>query len=98
MDNSSIVARCAELPLPGGPASRPPTAASVWSSEGDPRWTKQRTSMPDRSAPKQTPVWRVVAVLCLAGTTVSLQQTMVIPLLPGFQELMHISTDNVSWL
>ncbi len=27
-----------------------------------------------------------------------LQQTMVIPLLPGFQELMHISTDNVSWL
>ena len=44
------------------------------------------------------PIWRVVAVLCLAGTTVSLQQTMVIPLLPGFQELMHISTDNVSWL
>ena len=54
--------------------------------------------MADRSAPKQMPIWRVVAVLCLAGTTVSLQQTMVIPLLPGFQELLHISTDNVSWL
>ena len=54
--------------------------------------------MADRTEPKQMPIWRVVAVLCLAGTTVSLQQTMVIPLLPGFQELMHISTDNVSWL
>jgi MFS family permease len=54
--------------------------------------------MAERGAPKQLPIWRVVAVLCLAGTTVSLQQTMVIPLLPGFQELLHISTDDVSWL
>ena len=40
----------------------------------------------------------VVAVLCLAGTTVSLQQTLVVALLPGFAELFAISPDDVSWL
>ena len=51
------------------------------------------------SAARRTPrsTGAVIAVLCLAGTTVSLQQTMVIPLLPGSQ-LFALSTDDVSWL
>lgn len=40
----------------------------------------------------------VVAVLCLAGTTVSLQQTLVVALLPSFAQLFAISSDDVSWL
>jgi predicted MFS family arabinose efflux permease len=44
------------------------------------------------------PTWLVIAVLSLAGTTVSLQQTMVVPLLPSFQELLGVSADDVSWL
>jgi MFS family permease len=40
----------------------------------------------------------VIAVLSLAGTTVSLQQTMVVPLLPSFQELLDVTADDVSWL
>ena len=40
----------------------------------------------------------VVAVLCLAGTTVSLQQTLVVALLPTFAQLFAISPDDVSWL
>ncbi len=40
--------------------------------------------MADRTAPRQMPTGAIIAVLCLAGTTVSLQQTMVVPLLPGF--------------
>jgi hypothetical protein len=41
--------------------------------------------------------WSVIAVLTLAETTVSLQQTMVVPLLPGSQRLLDVSTGNVSW-
>lgn len=33
------------------------------------------------AVPKPVPTWAVITVLSLAGTTVSLQQTMVIPLL-----------------
>jgi MFS family permease len=51
-----------------------------------------------RETAKELPTWAVIAVLSLAGTTVSLQQTMVVPLLPGFQHLLHVSTDNISWL
>ena len=40
----------------------------------------------------------VIAVLCLAGTTVSLQQTLVVALLPSFAELLSISSDDASWL
>ena len=49
-------------------------------------------------APRRMPIGLIIAVLCLAGTTVSLQQTMVIPLLPGFATLFGLSTDDVSWL
>ena len=38
----------------------------------------------------------VIGVLCLAGTTVSLQQTLVVALLPSFAELFAISTDDAS--
>jgi MFS family permease len=50
------------------------------------------------AAPKPVPTWAVITVLSLAGTTVSLQQTMVIPLLPGFQRLLQVSADDISWL
>jgi MFS family permease len=51
-----------------------------------------------RAATRQLPTWAVIAVLSLAGTTVSLQQTMVVPLLPAFQRLLHVSADDISWL
>ena len=51
-----------------------------------------------RAARRPAPTWSVITVLSLAGTTVSLQQTMVVPLLPGFQRLLGVSADNVSWL
>ena len=50
------------------------------------------------AAPKPVPTWAVITVLSLAGTTVSLQQTMVIPLLPAFQQLLQVSADDISWL
>lgn len=52
--------------------------------------------MPSGRRPPSTRA--VVAVLCLAGTTVSLQQTLVVALLPSFAELLSISADDASWL
>jgi MFS family permease len=54
--------------------------------------------MAPRRPRKNFPTWAVILVLSLAGTTVSLQQTMVVPLLPGFQRLLGVSADNISWL
>jgi MFS family permease len=55
--------------------------------------------MPETAAArKRMPIWAVIAVLCLSGTTVSLQQTMVVPLLPAFQELLGVTADDASWL
>ncbi|WP_018156118.1 MFS transporter [Demetria terragena] len=48
-----------------------------------------------RSRPS-TPL--VVAVLSICGTVVSLQQTLVIPMLPMFPELLNTSADTASWL
>lgn len=42
--------------------------------------------------------WIVVATLALTGTVVSLQQTLVLPLLPDLPELLGTTADNVSWL
>lgn len=53
--------------------------------------------MPTSDRPRR-PTWAVVVVLCLAGTTVSLQQTLVVALLPSFAELFAISADDASWL
>lgn len=40
----------------------------------------------------------IVLVLALCGTAVSLMQTLVVPLLPDFPELLDTSADNASWL
>ncbi len=56
--------------------------------------------MPSHSAKTATrrPTGLIIAILCLSGTVVSLQQTMVIPLLPDFPKILNTSPDNVSWL
>ena len=48
------------------------------------------------AAPKRTSL--VIAILCLAGTVVALQQTMVVPLLPDFPKILNTSPENTSWL
>ncbi|ALE06342.1 MFS transporter [Arthrobacter sp. ERGS1:01] len=56
---------------------------------------------PAASSRKQAPPKRtslVVTILCLAGTVVALQQTMVVPLLPDFPKILGTSPDNASWL
>ncbi|WP_137724470.1 MFS transporter [Prescottella subtropica] len=40
----------------------------------------------------------VTAVLCLCGTLVSLQQTLVVPLLPELGPILGVGTDNAFWL
>lgn len=40
----------------------------------------------------------VVATLAMCGTVVSLQQTLVLPLLPDFPRLLNTTVDNASWL
>lgn len=40
----------------------------------------------------------IVAVLAITGCIVSLQQTLVVPVLPEFPALLHTSSDNASWL
>ncbi|MBO8759735.1 MFS transporter, partial [Staphylococcus aureus] len=40
----------------------------------------------------------IVTILCLAGTVVALQQTLMVPLLPDFPKILHTSPDDVSWL
>lgn len=40
----------------------------------------------------------VIAVLSICGTVVSLQQTLVVPLLPDFPRLLDTTLDNASWL
>ncbi|MDQ0279359.1 MFS family permease [Arthrobacter silviterrae] len=49
-----------------------------------------------KAAPKRTSL--VVTILCLAGTVVALQQTMVVPLLPDFPKILNTSADNAAWL
>ncbi len=40
----------------------------------------------------------MTAVLCLCGTLVSLQQTLVVPLLPDLRHILDVSADNAFWL
>jgi MFS family permease len=40
----------------------------------------------------------LVPVLCLCGTTVTLQQATVVPLLPDLPRLLGISVDDASWI
>ena len=53
-------------------------------------------STPERKAP--LPTRTIVVVLALCGTLVSLQQTLVLPLLPDFPEILDTTSDNASWL
>jgi MFS family permease len=55
------------------------------------------------TAPEATPAAKtrsalVIATLALCGTTVSLQQTLVLPLLPDFPRLLDTTVDNAAWL
>lgn len=49
------------------------------------------------SAPRG-PAWFTTGVLTLCGMIVSLQQTLVIPLLPDLPEILGVSADDASWL
>ena len=40
----------------------------------------------------------IIAVLAICGMTVSLQQTLVVPLLPDFPKILNSTTTNVGWL
>ncbi|MDN5716874.1 MAG: MFS transporter [Janibacter sp.] len=60
-------------------------------------------STPSIDAAPATPTRRggggvVIAVLALCGTVVSLQQTMVLPLVPDLPDLIGTSTGNASWM
>ncbi|MEU4253785.1 MFS transporter [Amycolatopsis sp. NPDC026612] len=52
-------------------------------------------STPAREASPRVPL--VVAVLALAGVTVSLMQTLVIPLIPALPRLLHASAADATW-
>lgn len=49
----------------------------------------------EHSKPNQT---LITAILCVAGTVVALQQTLVVPLIPDWPRLLHTTSDNASWL
>lgn len=58
----------------------------------------------EASAQVEAPVRRglptglIITVLALCGTLVSLQQTLVLPLLPDFPAILDTSVENASWL
>lgn len=58
------------------------------------------TSRPDAvpEAPRGVATGLIITVLGLCGTLVSLQQTLVLPLLPDFPTILDTTTDNASWL
>lgn len=47
---------------------------------------------------RSRPTALIIAVLGLCGTLVSLQQTLVLPLLPDFPEILGTTSDTASWL
>ncbi|MDO5738582.1 MAG: MFS transporter [Ornithinimicrobium sp.] len=54
---------------------------------------------PESAAERRTPsTTLIILVLALCGTLVSLQQTLVLPLLPDFPEILNTTSDNASWL
>ncbi|WP_427015722.1 MFS transporter [Pseudarthrobacter sp. P1] len=54
-----------------------------------------RTPTPEKT---RKPTGLIVTILCLCGTVVALQQTLVVPLLPDFPKILNTSADDVSWL
>lgn len=65
-----------------------------------PRSAASRPGEGERSgaAKRPLPTRTIVAVLALCGTVVSLQQTLVLPLLPDFPGLLDTTSENASWL
>jgi MFS family permease len=67
--------------------------------DGSPATTARPTvpspATPERRRPSTAVV---IVVLSLCGTLVSLQQTLVLPLLPAFPEILGTTSDNASWL
>ncbi len=53
---------------------------------------------PDAVQGSRLPTGLVITVLALCGTLVSLQQTLVLPLLPDFPVILGTTSDNASWL
>ncbi|MDH6678987.1 MFS family permease [Rhodococcus sp. LBL1] len=51
----------------------------------------------DQARPRRSSAL-ITAVLCLCGTLVSLQQTLVVPLLPDLRRILGVSADNAFWL
>lgn len=47
---------------------------------------------------RSVPAWATTSVLALCGMVVSLQQTLVVPLLPEFPQILGVSADDSSWL
>ena len=58
----------------------------------------ERSAGPPEPAGRSLPTGLIVVVLALGGTLVSLQQTLVLPLLPDFPEILNTSSENASWL
>lgn len=56
------------------------------------------TATASPSARRSAPPGAVMATLALSGTVMSLQQTIVVPLLPDFPRLLETTADNASWL
>lgn len=67
--------------------------------DGSPATTARPAAAPPAPADRRRPSTAVViVVLALCGTLVSLQQTLVLPLLPAFPEILGTTSDNASWL
>ncbi|MBM4516540.1 hypothetical protein GS432_09535 [Rhodococcus hoagii] len=56
------------------------------------------TALPGEQASPRRSSALMTAVLCLCGTLVSLQQTLVVPLLPDLRHILDVSADNAFWL
>lgn len=56
------------------------------------------SSNPRLSAREKHRPGQIVAILAMCGTVVSLQQTLVLPLLPDFPRILSTTVDNASWL
>ena len=56
------------------------------------------TSAETPESRRNRPTGLIIAVLALCGTLVSLQQTLVLPLLPDFPAILGTTADNATWL
>ena len=60
--------------------------------------TTNTTVRLDQREKASLPTGLIITVLALCGTLVSLQQTLVLPLLPEFPEILGTTSENASWL